>query len=537
MNVIAAVIVVVFPQFELPGTQPGELNNTLSTASACDGCHSGYADYAPTDTWAGSMMANAMRDPLFLAALTIANQDVPGSGDLCIRCHSPRGWLFGRAQPTDGSALEPADYEGVQCDFCHRLAEGPGGQRNIGNGQFFVADDYIRRGTIQNTTVAPHAWEYSPYHESSELCGVCHDVSNPLNAFAVERTYTEWLNSDYALAGVSCQECHTPKVDQAYAAIPSSGAPPRRVGRHDLAGGNTWIPMVLAGEYPQLGLQAAYEYTAARAEEMLQQSAELTFRVDGAPADPQSPPAASAGRNFPLTVRVENLTGHKLPTGYPEGRRSWLEVKVADSTGRVVYHSGGYDLETATRSEDPDLHTYEVRLASNGVEGFHFMTANEVLQDNRIPPQGFRPTPETTPVGRNYPEVARGVLAHWDDAAYRIRIPDDATLGPALVTATLWYQTTSREYVEFLRDENHTDNRGEEMYRMWQQYGKSAPVAMATVTLDIEIQEAPPGCGCRVPGSSQGVGDKAGAQAVPWLLGLALLVLVRRRRARQHCQR
>jgi MYXO-CTERM domain-containing protein len=277
-------------------------------------------------------------------------------------------------------------------------------------------------------------------------------------------------------------------------------------------------------------LQAAYEYTSARALEMLQQSAEMTFLVNGDAPDPQSPPGASLGRNFPLTVRVENLTGHKLPTGYPEGRRCWLEVKVEDSTGRVLYQSGRYDLDTATRSNDPDLRTYEVRLASDGVEGFHFMTANAVLQDNRIPPQGFRPTPETTPVGRDYPEVANGVLAHWDEAPYRIPIPDDALLGPGKVTVTLWYQTTSREYVEFLRDENHTDDRGQAMHRMWEQYGKGAPVAMTTVELDIEIQEAPPGCGCRVPGSSQGTAQRTSKQAALWLAALALLVLVRRRR-------
>ena len=42
------------------------------------------------------LMAQAMRDPLFLATMAIANQDAPASGDLCLRCHTPTGWLGGR---------------------------------------------------------------------------------------------------------------------------------------------------------------------------------------------------------------------------------------------------------------------------------------------------------------------------------------------------------------------------------------------------------------------------------------------------------
>ena len=42
------------------------------------------------------------------------------------------------------------------------------------------------------------------------------------------------------------------------------------------------------------------------------------------------------------TVRVVNLTGHKLPTGYPEGRRMWVNVKVWDG-GALVHEVNPYD--------------------------------------------------------------------------------------------------------------------------------------------------------------------------------------------------
>ena len=59
-------------------------------------CHAGGLDddgktFRPWDTWSGTMMANATRDPLFLAALTVSEQDAPGSGAYCLRCHTPKG--------------------------------------------------------------------------------------------------------------------------------------------------------------------------------------------------------------------------------------------------------------------------------------------------------------------------------------------------------------------------------------------------------------------------------------------------------------
>src|SRR5690606_29985692 len=133
---------------------------------------------------------------------------------------------------------------------------------------------------------------------------------------------------------------------------------------HELAGGNAWVPRVLAAEHPELGRDEAYERTAQAAERMLQSAAELTL-------EPAQPPAR--GQSHVLELRVENLTGHKLRTGYPEGRRCWLEVEVLDSEGTPLLHSGRYDHDEADRVEDSQLRTYEVKMANSGVEGFHFV--------------------------------------------------------------------------------------------------------------------------------------------------------------------
>ena len=90
------------------GTQPGTLVNPLSPAERCSECHAGGTTavgetYMAADAWSASMMANAARDPLFLATLTVAEQDAPGLGTACLRCHSPGGFTAGRATPGFGT--------------------------------------------------------------------------------------------------------------------------------------------------------------------------------------------------------------------------------------------------------------------------------------------------------------------------------------------------------------------------------------------------------------------------------------------------
>lgn len=102
--------------FHMAGTQPDQV--TIEGPKRCGNCHGGYDETVePYYNWQGSMMAQAMCDPLFNALMVIANQDAPESGDMCIRCHTPEGWLEGRSTPTDGSSLTTRDYEGITLRF------------------------------------------------------------------------------------------------------------------------------------------------------------------------------------------------------------------------------------------------------------------------------------------------------------------------------------------------------------------------------------------------------------------------------------
>jgi len=522
--------------FFLPGSQPNQSGSFNSMPNNC-GCHGGY-DIAvePMHNWRGSMMSQAQRDPLYLAALTIANQDAEFSGDLCIRCHSPRGWLSGRSTPTDGSSLTADDREGVYCEFCHRAVKPsqigvnpypnnleytnntyPADQTYLAqltqtnnlpdssaNGMYLIDEDDTRRGPYtESDAQATHSERYSPFHREALMCATCHDVSNPaftkqtdgtytLNdldtpspsfnpyeMFPIERTFSEWLMSEYNSAtGVyapkfggnknyvsTCQDCHLRDVTGK--GCDKQQAPVRTdLGLHDMTGGNTFIPTLLSSLYPGEVDEAALVSGITRATYMLQNAATLEyeepiFQTDG----------------ILLRVKVTNETGHKLPSGYPEGRRIWLNVKAYDDDARqnLIFESGAYDNSTGVLTHDDQVKIYEIKPGNNTIPTFHFVLNNKIHKDNRIPPRGFTnanfETIQSPPVDYTYTDGQ-----YWDYTEYLL--PSTTRY----FVVNLYYQTTSKEYVEFLRDENVTDTRGQTMYDLWNTHGKSAPVLMNSIS-------------------------------------------------------
>ncbi len=119
--------ILIDPLVRMPGTQPNQ-GVTLEAPNRCLNCHADYdATVEPGFNWHGSMMAQAARDPIFYACLTVALQDSiwalgnANAGDLCNRCHFPQGWLAGRSDPPNASTMTGSDFDGIHCDFCHNM--------------------------------------------------------------------------------------------------------------------------------------------------------------------------------------------------------------------------------------------------------------------------------------------------------------------------------------------------------------------------------------------------------------------------------
>jgi hypothetical protein len=621
-------------EIQMPGTQPNEVSN-LQSIGQCYVCHGGYDEtIEPAHSWRGSMMANAGRDPIFWATLAIAEQDFDGAGDLCIRCHSPNGWVGGRSTPTDGSALTAGDAEGVECDLCHKITN-PDNSELIGvQNDPFIANDggippngyygsgmYVLWGGSEKLgpygdAIATHQFEQSQFHRSVDFCGVCHDVSNPavgdlahnngaqvpleLGSFSgqlgspvevkaafnnfpyqygiAERTFSEFISgllsetlvSDYfslpselqsgaikaayesaILSGTggnyedgtpryfSCQTCHLRPVNGTGCVLEET--PVRTdLPLHDMTGGNYWIPDAIQHLDAQGKLRLGGGLTANQ----------IAALNDGKiRAMKQLSEAASISASG-HTLRLVNLTGHKLISGYPEGRRMWLNIKWYDGDGILLREDGEYgaitvningtptQVETILDLNDPNTKIYETHygmtqewaqqlrdlgypealpLSYNRVTGdiegtlgqlasgvlgtehetFHFVLNNAVIKDNRIP--SYSMSYDEAKVRNALPVPADqygnpgpgGTYNYWDEI--KLNPPP----GAHNATIDLLYQPTSWEYIQFLYLANDRQNafladEGAYLLEAWLDTAMAYPYIMASTQMqDIIVNSLP----------------------------------------------
>lgn len=460
-----------------------------------------------------------------------ADFDTLETGDLdgvtCHLCHRLTDPIARADSPAADAAIHAAlDLAGVrptgtcrgapQTACSSDAACGASGPCDVGAGQGrFVVDPEDRRRGPYEIPFVPHQVLYSPLHRRAAVCAPCHDVStptytrqlddtyvlnplgeehptqNPHDMFPEQRTYSEWKASAFAAGGVvfadgrfggrrtatlpntvpvsTCQDCHMPTVNAAGCA---GGSERADLAQHVFAGANTWVLGAILDQYgPASGLTAERVAAAeARTAEMLAKAADLELTQSG----------------DTLVVRVVNQTGHKLPTGYPEGRRMWLDVRFFAGEA-LVAADGAYDESTGTLDVEGTtklweaVHTIDtaVGLAAGLPAGtaFHLALNNVIAFDNRIPPRGFTNAAfhaiGAAPVGQSYADGQ-----HWDDTSYAI--PDGATR----VEVRLRFQTTTREYAEFLRD-GTPDEAGPTVHALWEEHGRSAPALLARADVDL----------------------------------------------------
>ncbi|MRG91705.1 hypothetical protein [Polyangium spumosum] len=540
---------------DLAGTKPGELGQG-SQFEGADGCslchgggHAGDRTYLPHDGWAGTMMGNAARDPVFRAALAIANQDAPGVGTFCLRCHSPIAFVRGHATPPDGSAFDAIDMQGVGCDTCHRAVPSgpPEAPYHLGDAQLVYDDNLDKRGPYADSVAHVHGAAEDGALASSSFCGQCHQVTNPGRrlrdangvettlAFPLDTTYEEWAQSAFARAGgESCVDCHTRRKSGPAPIATVPGAPLRPDPRdHVFAGGNLFgIRAVMAKDPARAAaFSDAFALALARTEETLAAAAKV--EIERAPA------SAAPGEPFEITVRVENLSGHKFPTGYAEGRRAWIALALVGEAGEETFLLGGYDAAKGEIEASPPTHVYRAQHGrwngSAAEPGEDLARHDMILSDTRIPPKAFVPTPTTTPTGEiDYADGAGGVRS-WDEATFAVTAPAGVK-GERVVSARVLYQPITRKYVEHLAEANVTDSSGEELLAIYESVGASPPfvVAKAEVVIDFgggggsgsgssgggggSSGGSGDGCGCRLPGQPASSG-------LPLALGLSWLLL------------
>src|SRR5262249_14369460 len=137
---------------------------------------------------------------------------------------------------------------------------------------------------------------------------------------------------------------------------------------------------------------------------------------------PAAGESVSRGARVDLRFRVTNLAGHKLPTGYPEGRRVWLRVVSPE----LVLRRGEYDPQTGMPADAPGRYEVKQGQSARGVPGHRLALNVTIFYDSRIPPKGMAVTATTAPIGKTYPEVGPGVLANADEVTVTATVPCSA---------------------------------------------------------------------------------------------------------------
>ena len=485
-------------QGQPPPSTPEHAGVTFQTSDDCLACHNGLTapsgeDVSIGTAWRASMMANSSRDPYWQASVRREVIDHPSAkaaieGE-CSICHMPMARATAVAAGREGEIfrLLPGGRgasdehrlaaDGVSCALCHQIGPERLGTPDSFVGRFVIGGSPARmlgpfevdegRTALMSSATGAEPAEATHIRES-ELCATCHTLytealgpdGSYLGSLPEQVPYLEWQHSAFRDER-SCQSCHMPSV----AETPISsvlGEPRESLSKHTFLGGNFFMLRMLNRFRAELGVEAPSQEldTAAHATIRQLQSETVTLAVTR---------AARVNRTIEIDVAVGNLTGHKLPTGYPS-RRAWLHVTVDDVSGRTVFESGAVSETGMIAGNDNDAnplrfepHYDEIRR-SDEVQIYESMMADTAgrvttgllqavrfVKDNRLLPRGFDKRDAE-------PDIAvRGDAAEDDDfvgesdrVGYRVDVAEAG--GPFAVAVELCYQPIGFRWAQNLRD-------------------------------------------------------------------------------------
>ena len=307
----------------------------------------------------------------------------------------------------------------------------------------------------------------------------------------------------------SCQTCHLrPITGQGCNKNPAIR---KDLPLHDMTGGNYWMP-------------DAIQYLDGKG--LLRLGGGLTAVQKAAMNDGKTRAMKQLSEAVSLTLngnilKIVNQTGHKVISGYPEGRRMWLNIKWYDANNILMREDGKYgplldgssqpvtvinpanglpvQVNSILDLNDPNTKIYEAhygmtrewanQLISLGYpagfplkfdrftgtvdytlgqlaaqaqntdhETFHFVLNNTIIKDNRIPP--YRMSYDDARVRNALPVPATQYGSPITGGFYNYW--DELTINPpsgaAYAKINMLYQPTSWEYIQFLYLANNGGN-------------------------------------------------------------------------------
>ena len=492
------VVMLALPGAQAPASTTAPANHAamplFAHSTDCVACHNQIVTADGTDvsigtSWRSTMMANAARDPYWLAGVRRETIDHPKHAaaiqEECAACHMPMAERMSEAAGHQIDVFAQLPFsdlnlsddrrlasDGVSCTVCHQIAKDKLGTPESFNGEFVVAGpnaagvrqvqgpyaiDAGRRRIMQSVT--GYEQVEAPHIKQSELCATCHTLiteafgpdGTVIGRLPEQMNYQEWQHSAFNAEKASCQSCHMPRSTGPVRIASVLGDYRDGLSQHAFVGGNAFMLRLFSRYRAELGVEALPSELAATAaatvRQLQQDTATLTV----------GRPELSGGL-LAFDVDVKNLTGHKFPTGYP-ARRTWLHVAVRDGSGRAVFESGAIGADGAIAGNDSDadatrfephyeeisrpdqVQIYEPILGDPaGKPTTGLLTATQYLKDNRLLPRGFDKATAQADIAVH--GGARGD-ADFTGAGDRVRyrVPMAGATGPFTVDVELRYQS------------------------------------------------------------------------------------------------
>lgn len=458
----------------------------LLTSSQCLGCHSGLTgtsvgptmvrtftdaatkksrtvNFSPYGEWRWSPMGLAGRDPVFYSQLDSELAALPEQPrkqlvvDTCMTCHGAMGkrafaaehpgkdfnvdFVYDREPHSEGFRYGGLARDGISCMVCHRMMapKDPGIDyffKNQINGIYNITPADELHGPFKDAEITQYQMntglgvkpKYSPYIQSSQMCGSCHTIVLPVLDSSVkgktsveQATYPEWLNSayrnEYGSVGATpktCQDCHMPAgytsaqhgasipVIQDKIAIVQDLTYPqtehltkpedldvryRETGfkRHELLGTNGFLLQMFAkplnelGNNETLGVRTS-DYMTGLSTDLDEAAANVVQQARTITATVAISKYEIRQGKLIVEVTVTNLAGHRYPSGVGF-RRAFLSLS-ATVAGKAVFTSGA----TNDKGEIVDFagKVLPTESFAGGAYQPHFSQSNPIRSSSQV---------------------------------------------------------------------------------------------------------------------------------------------------------
>jgi len=373
--------------------------NTLSDVDTCASCHPDAAAQWNTSPHSFASFGNPIyRYDVELARTELGKQ----ASNHCGGCHD-------MPLMTDGlmAGAVPADdlraHSGVTCRLCHGIQS----VTKDGNGSYVWSRAPIEAPDLKDqASIARHRAQVGVKKLGTELCVGCHrgflspemGEGMPVHLTGLDEPGM-WRNSAWTGNGTgrvdkvekkTCIDCH---MDREPASAGEYGAKQGTIASHRFLGGHTWMAAMRGDDDHLRRLQAKLQGVAS--------------------IDVQ--PSPLGGNAFDVVIR-NLLVGHRFPGGVLDIQDTWIEVELADATGKRIAASG---LSHATDPKDEDAHVLRTLVVDE---------TGHVLEKHEMP--------------RMRTQIATQTLAPREAQAirYAFDIPKGAAL-PLTVTARLRHRS------------------------------------------------------------------------------------------------